>query len=379
MAATAAPPPGTVPADLAPMDVARRLDRLRASFERAGVEALLVSHLIDIRYLTGFTGSSALLLVGTTGAVITTDGRYRDQAAEQLAAAGVAADLVVGDGSAQQAALTTAAPTDGRLGLQADHVTWAQQRRYADGLFDGTELVPTSGLVEELRIVKDAGEVARIRAASAVADAALSAIRSHLLESPTEAEFGLELDTTMRQLGASGPSFETIVASGPNGAMPHHRPSGRRITDGDLVVLDFGALVDGYCSDMTRTIAVGDVGAEARRMLEVVGASQEAGVAAVRPGATCAQVDQACRDVIEAAGWGQEFVHSTGHGVGLEIHEAPRVASTSTATLAAGHVVTVEPGVYLTGRGGVRIEDTVLVTAAGCEPLTLTPKHTAVS
>ncbi len=225
--------------------------------------------------------------------------------------------------------------------------------------------------MEELRKVKDAGEVDRMAEAARIADEALARVRHRLAEGPTEEEFALELDFEMRRGGASGPSFETIVASGPNGAKPHHRPSGRRIEHGELVVVDFGAVVDGYCSDMTRTLCVGEpASATARRMVDVVAESQRAGVEAVRAGAEGKAVDEACRAIIAEAGWADAFLHSTGHGVGLEIHEDPRVASTSTDTLVAGHVVTVEPGVYLPEHGGVRIEDTMVVTDEGCLVLT---------
>jgi Xaa-Pro aminopeptidase len=190
-------------------------------------------------------------------------------------------------------------------------------------------------------------------------------------------EFAHELDTTMRRLGADDVSFETIVASGPNGARPHHRPSHRTIVDGDLVVVDFGALVDGYHSDMTRTIGVGELSEQARRMWAVVHEGQQAGVDAVRAGVAAKDVDAACRAIIAAAGWADAFLHGTGHGVGLQIHEDPRVAVTSTATLEDRCVVTVEPGVYLPEHGGVRIEDTVVVTEEGCTPITRTPKSVA--
>jgi Xaa-Pro aminopeptidase len=222
--------------------------------------------------------------------------------------------------------------------------------------------------------VKDDGEVARIELAAAIADDALAAVRPLLLEVPTEAAFGLALDTEMRRLGAAARSFETIVASGRNGAKPHARPGPRRVQRGDLVVIDFGAMVDGYRSDMTRTVMVGEPTAEQTRLLEVVTAAQAAGVAAVGAGVGCKDVDAACRAVIIDAGWGDRFVHGTGHGVGLDIHEAPWVNSRSAATLAPGHVVTVEPGVYLPEVGGVRVEDTVLVTEAGSRPLTRAPK-----
>jgi Xaa-Pro aminopeptidase len=196
-----------------------------------------------------------------------------------------------------------------------------------------------------------------------------------LFDAPTEREFALELEVEMRTRGASGNSFDPIVASGPNAAMPHARPSSRSVERGELVVIDFGCIVDGYCSDMTRTVSVGDPGADARRLWDVVRESQWAGRAAVRAGADCAGVDRACRDVISAAGWADAFVHGTGHGVGLEIHEAPRVAASARDTLEPGSVVTVEPGVYLPGVGGVRIEDTVVVTADGSDPLTAFPKE----
>jgi Xaa-Pro aminopeptidase len=233
-------------------------------------------------------------------------------------------------------------------------------------------------MVGGLRLHKDDGEVARIEAASAIADAALAAVRPRLAEGLTEAAFGLALDGAMRALGADDVSFETIVASGPNGAKPHHRPARRTIAEGDLVVIDFGALVDGYHSDMTRTVMVGEPTPTQARMYEVVLEAQAAGVAAVADGVAARAVDEACRAVIDRAGWGDAFLHGTGHGVGLDIHEDPRVGQTATATLSSRCVVTVEPGVYLPEHGGVRIEDTVVVTPDGCRPVTLTPKTAAV-
>ena len=366
-------------AALPPMDVAARVGRLRAGLDAAGCDALLVTHLVNVRYLTGFTGSAGLLLVTGDDLLFVSDGRYRDQAAEQLDAAGVRARIeITGTEQRQVVALAVADAGVARLGLEADHVTWAQQRRYADEWFTGAELVATSAVVEQLRLVKDAGEVARMEAAAAIADAALARVQPLLWREPTEAEVALDLDTEMRRLGASGPSFETIVAAGPNGAKPHARPSARRIREGDLVVIDFGAVVDGYCSDMTRTLVVGEPTADQRRQWDVVAEAQQAGVDAVAPGASTVAVDRACRSVIAAAGWGEAFLHATGHGVGLDIHEAPRVAATGDATLAAGNVVTVEPGVYLPEHGGVRIEDTLLVTTDGCRALTRTPKRAAV-
>jgi len=357
------------------MGIADRLPRLRGALPEAGCDGLLVTNMTNIRYLTGFTGSAALLLVSPDDLLFVTDGRYRDQAVDQLAAAGVAAPIAIGRTSDEQCEhLSGPARAAGRLGLEAEHVTWAQVQRFGSTWFEETELVPTAGLVEELRQVKDEGEVARIEAAATMADAALAAVRHRLGEGATEAEVALELEWQMRRLGADGPSFDTIVASGPNGAKPHHRAGARRIAEGDLVVIDFGALVDGYHSDMTRTIMVGDPSETQTRMLEVVAESQGAGVAAVRAGAEAKAVDETCRAVIRDAGWEDAFLHGTGHGVGLDIHEAPRVSTSADATLADGHVVTVEPGVYLAEHGGVRIEDTVVVTPDGCRTLTRAPK-----
>jgi Xaa-Pro aminopeptidase len=360
---------------LPPMAVGARADRLRAAFVDAGCDALLVTRLTNVRYLTGFTGSAGLLLVTGDDLLLVTDGRYRDQSVEQLDAAGVDGRVEI-TGTGQRELLTAAIADAGvaRLGLESADVTWAQQRRFADEWFAGTELVPTESVVEGLRRIKDEGEVARIEAACAIADAALAEVRPRLGDGLTEQAFGLELDTAIRRLGASGNSFETIVASGPNGAKPHARPSSRRVQHGDLVVLDFGALVDGYCSDMTRTVLVGGGDDVQHRMLDVVGASQAAGVEAVGPGVVCADVDAACRAVIDAAGWGDAFLHSTGHGVGLDIHEDPRVSKQSEVVLEPGMVVTVEPGVYLPEHGGVRVEDTVVVTDVGCRRLTNAPK-----
>jgi Xaa-Pro aminopeptidase len=361
--------------ELPAMEIAPRLARLRDRLPDAGCDALLLTNLVNIRYLTGFTGSAALLAVLADDVVLVTDGRYTFQAAEQLDAAGVDARIEVGALSGQREAITLACKGAARVGLEATNVTWARQRAFAKDWLPDAEVVATEGLVEELRRIKDAGEVARIEAAAAVADAALARVRHRLAEGVTEAQFALELDFEIRRLGASGNSFESIVASGPNGAKPHARPSDRRIEPGELIVLDFGAMVDGYCSDMTRTLCVGAPASPMlERMVEVVTESQAEGVAAVRAGVEAAAVDKVCRDIIAEAGWADAFMHSTGHGVGLDIHEAPAVSSTSIDTLAVGQIVTVEPGVYLPEHGGVRIEDTVVVTADGCRRLTNAPK-----
>jgi Xaa-Pro aminopeptidase len=367
----------TVPT-LDPMNVGGRIGSLRTAMAGAGEpSSLLVTNLTNIRYLTGFTGSAGILFVLADASVLVTDGRYETQANEQLAAASCPATVRVAPAAAQRDAAVALVAEHGvdALGLEAAHVSWARQRSLDQDWFPSVELVPTVGLVEGLRLVKDDAEIGRLEAAARVADEALASIRPRLSSAPTEVEFGRLLDFEMRVMGAAGPSFETIVASGPNAAKPHHRPGSRTISPGEPIVLDFGALVDGYCSDMTRTVWVDHIAdPDLRRAYQVVMEAQAAGVAAVRAGVACVEVDRACREMIASAGWADRFVHGTGHGVGLDIHEAPSLSAASTDTLDAGQVVTVEPGIYLPGLGGIRIEDTVVVTEDGCRPFTSTVK-----
>ncbi|HTW10045.1 MAG TPA: Xaa-Pro peptidase family protein [Acidimicrobiales bacterium] len=364
-----------------PMDIAGRLCRAREAAAAAGCDAVVISHLANVRYLTGFRGSAAKFVLGTDSdlGVLVTDGRYATQAPAELARAGAEArvEALAADEQLELlGGLTSGLP---RVGFEAEHVAWGERRRWGRGWARGHRLVPTTGLVEGLRSCKDAGEVARVAAAARLADQAYRAVLALLAERPEEAEVALALDSEMRRRGADGPAFATIVASGPNAAEPHHTPGSRRVRRGELVVLDFGARVEGYCSDMTRTVRAGgeegELAGELRAAAGAVLASQDAGLAAVRDGAGGAEVDRACREVIEAAGLGEYFVHGTGHGVGLDIHEAPSLAKRSRDILSRGQVVTVEPGVYVPGLGGVRTEDTVVVTDAGCEVLTLTPKQ----
>jgi len=357
------------------MEVSARIGLLRSRLADDGLGALIVTHLSNVRYLTGFTGSAAALLVSADDAVLVSDGRYRDQADAQVEASGADVRVEIGaTAQDQREILAAGALGSDRVGVEDHAITWAEQRVLAARLAPAV-VVGAGTLVEDLRRSKDLGEVARIRAACAIADDALAAVRHQLASGTTEREFALALEVEMRTRGAAGVSFDAIVASGPNAAMPHACPTGRRIERGELVVLDFGCIVDGYCSDMTRTLAVGDPGPEAQRLVDVVMAANDAGRAAVAVGVECAAVDAAARAVIDSAGLGAEFVHGTGHGVGLEIHEAPRLATTARGTLVEGDVVTVEPGVYVTGVGGVRIEDTVVVSATGVESLTRSPKE----
>lgn len=361
-------------AGLRPLEHAPRLGRLRERMADAGVDGLVVTSLPNIRYLTGFTGSAARLWVGPNGATLVTDGRYQDQADAELAAAGVDCGLSIGrTQAAQRELLVGLAAGVARLGLEAASVSWAEQRAYASAF--GVDLVPTSDLVERLRAVKDAGEVARIEAACDIASAALAEVLPLAATGVSERTFAHALEDAMRARGASGPSFDTIVSAGANAALPHHRADHTPIALGDLLVIDFGCVVDGYCSDMTRTVVVGDAPAGWQaELVEVATAAQAAGVAAVRPGLGGRELHETCAGVIDARGMGELFTHGTGHGVGLQIHESPWAGPAATDTLVVGNVVTVEPGVYRVGLGGVRVEDTVLVTPHGCRPLTKTPK-----
>lgn len=325
---------------------------------------MLVTDLINVRYLSGFTGSAGALLVypDQRPPVLATDGRYRTQAARQ------APDLQVVIERAGASQLVAQAGVAGarRLGFEGHVVTvdaFDTLSAVLAGTDGATELVRASGTVEALREIKDAGEVALLRLACEAADAALSDLvsRGGLRPGRTEREVGRELEALMLEHGADAASFETIVAAGPNSAIPHHRPTGAVLAAGDFVKIDFGALVAGYHSDMTRTFVLGPPADWQREVYQVVAAAQLAGRTALRPGAGLREVDAAARTVIADAGYGETFGHGLGHGVGLRIHEAPGINATADGTLLAGAVVTVEPGVYLADRGGVRIEDTLVV------------------
>jgi Xaa-Pro aminopeptidase len=365
----------------------RRRAALRTELRARGLDALLVVDLRNVRYLTGFTGSNGALLVHATDdsaeprtesrTLFCTDGRYLTQSARQVP------DLerVIERPSAP--ALATRAGKDvqhyGRTGYESHRVTVEE----LDGLAEAAgsvELVRMPGLVEQLRMIKDDTEIEALRMACAAADRALAGLIEHggLAAGRTEREVARELESRMLDHGAAGPSFDSIVAAGVNSAVPHHRPTDAVLRAGDLVKMDFGALVDGYHSDMTRTVVLGQLAQWQRELYELVAAAQAAGRAALRAGANVQDVDAAARQVIEDAGHGEQFVHGLGHGVGLEIHEAPSLAKTGDGRLSAGMAVTVEPGVYLSGKGGVRIEDTLVVRDGDPELLTLTTKQLMV-
>jgi Xaa-Pro aminopeptidase len=345
-----------------------RADRLADALE---VHALLVTDLTNVRYLTGFTGSNGMAVVGPDLRRFITDFRYTEQAASEV------------DGfDVEQAPQDfNAALSDGwpegplRLGFEDDHVSVRRHTRLREMLPERVELVPAGGAVEALRAVKDAGEIARIRAAAELADAVYGFLRSHGLVGRTEREVALALENEMRRLGAESPSFDSIVASAERGALPHAQPADVPIARGTLVTLDIGARLDGYCSDCTRTWATGELDDDLAAIYDLVLRAQEAALDAVRPGPAGREIDAVARDLIAAEGHGDHFGHGLGHGVGLEVHEAPRLSrSASDAALEAGNVVTVEPGVYVPERGGVRIEDLVVLTENGRDVLSQTVK-----
>jgi Xaa-Pro aminopeptidase len=354
---------------------------LRDRLAAADLDAMLVSNLVNVRYLTGFTGSNAALLVRVDGEdaqppVLATDGRYRTQAAQQVPDAEIVIERACGPHLAGRAA------ADGvrRLGFESHVVTVDGYAALAKAAGD-VELVAAAGTVEALREVKDAGEVALLRLACEAADAALADLveRGGLRPGRTEKEVCRELESLMLDHGADGPSFETIVAAGPNSAIPHHRPTDAVLAAGDFVKIDFGALVSGYHSDMTRTFVLSPAAQWQHDVYDLVATAQRAGRKALVPGVPLRDVDAASRDVIAEAGYADNFNHGLGHGVGLQIHEAPGIGAASAGTLLAGSAVTVEPGVYLPDRGGVRIEDTLVVGESGTpDLLTRFPKELAI-
>jgi Xaa-Pro aminopeptidase len=367
--------------------VSRTADRrnaLRATAAERGLDAVLVTNLLNVRYLTGFTGSNGALLVATDSSpahptdLLGTDGRYTTQAAAQVPDVEVLVDRATVAGLARAAVQRGI----GRLGYESHDLTVdglaALEKVVADA--GGAELASVRRAVEEQRAIKDDDEIEALRRACAVADQALAelAAAGGLRPGRTELEVGRDLDARMLMLGAEARSFETIVAAGANSAIPHHRPDATVLKDGDFLKLDFGATVDGYHSDMTRTVVLGHAADWQQEIYALVAASQAAGRAALEVGADVAAVDAASRQVIVDAGHGEHFSHGLGHGVGLEIHEAPAIGPLGAGTLAAGMAVTVEPGVYLPGHGGVRIEDTLIVTADAPELLTLTSKELLV-
>jgi Xaa-Pro aminopeptidase len=353
-----------------------RADRLAELVAERDLDALLVSAPADVRWLTAFTGTNGLAVVGAGGdgaRRFVTDFRYVERAeAEVEGFERVRGERDLFDSVSP--ALPARRPL--RLGFDDDHLSVRAHGKLAEAL-EGVELVAAGGLVETLREVKDERELRLIRRAAQIADDALRETLERGLAGRTERAVARQLEDEMRRRGAE-PSFPSIVAAGPHGALPHAEPREVEIPRDALVVVDWGAVVDGYCSDCTRTFATGSLGEEERSVYELVRGAQAAALAAVRPGPSGREVDAVAREAIEAAGHGERFGHGLGHGVGLEVHEGPRLARTGEAALRAGNVVTVEPGVYLPGRFGVRIEDLVEVTRDGAEAISSHPKELTV-
>lgn len=351
---------------------AARQERLVGLLEERGLGALVVTTPANVRYLTGYVGSNGIALVGAGGRVLVTDSRYAVSAREQVQGA----EVRVGSRDLLAAASAAAREIAGErpVGLEADHVTMARHERLTT-LLEGVSLEPTRGLVEELRQIKDADEVARMREAAAVVDRALGTVVDHGIVGRSERAVAFALHEAMLAEGAEEPSFAIIVAGGANAARPHHVPGPEPIPADSLVVIDLGAVVDGYCSDMTRTFATGTLPARLREIYEVCLEAQQAAVDAAAPVMSAAELDAIARARIDAAGYGAQFGHGLGHGVGLVIHEPPGVRPESGDALRAGMAITIEPGIYLEGEGGVRIEDLVVLSAEGCDVLSHFPKE----
>jgi Xaa-Pro aminopeptidase len=348
-----------------------RADRIAERLGERGVDLLLVTNLTNLRYLTGFTGSNGMAVVGRELRRFVTDFRYVEQAAEEVDG------FDVEQGPRDSAAALAEGWPAGelRLGFEDDHVSVRRHGRMRDVVPDRVELVPAGGIVEALREVKDAGELERIGAAAALADEVYGVVREQGLAGRTERAVAVAIEEELRRRGADAVSFPPIVAAAERGAKPHAVPEDVEIPRDTLVVLDVGARLDGYCSDCTRTWATGVLPDDLAEAYELVRRAQSEALAAVRPGPEGREIDAVARRIIEQAGHGGRFGHGLGHGVGLELHEAPRLAQSAQEPLVAGNVVTVEPGVYLPGRGGVRIEDLVVVTEAGHRVLSGTSKE----
>ncbi len=350
-----------------------RRQKLRRQVKQEGLDALLVTNFTNVTYLTGFTGDDSYLLVTRSDDILISDQRYTTQLEEEcpgleLSIRGPGVKML--DFTAKVIGKSKAA----KLGFEADSMTVGLRDALAKHLAK-IEFAPTSGWVEELRLIKDKDEIDRTRRACDLARRTFEVVRAKLTQDMTEQQVANELEYQARQFGAKGMSFQSIVAVGPRAALPHARPTARRIGENDFTLIDWGVNEGLYMSDLTRVLATARISPKLRKLYGVVLKAQQAGIDAVRPGATCEEVDRAARTVIEKAGYGKEFGHGLGHGIGLEIHEAPRLAQGQTRELKPGMIVTVEPGIYFPGWGGIRIEDDVLVTRGGHEVLTNVPKE----
>jgi Xaa-Pro aminopeptidase len=349
------------------------MERLRLSFSTLTADAFCVTHLPNIRYLCGFTGSAGLLLVESSGSTLYTDSRYKFQAHEEVTGARV---VIAAHGLARALGERLRARRGRlRVAYSPSHVTVAQKSALEAAAGAHVRWLNGGDAIERLRAVKDPEELFTMREAAQLISAVVQSVIPSIKPGITELDLAAEIEYGIKRRGASGPSFETIVASGPRSAWAHARPTPKPLRKNELVVLDQGAILRGYCSDMTRTVFLGRSPARVRRMYRAVLEAQEAAKAAIRPGVMAGAVDAAARRVLKGFGFAQYFTHSTGHGLGLEVHEMPRLGKGEETELQAGMVVTVEPGIYIEGLGGIRIEDDVVVTSKGAEDLTTAPRE----
>ena len=360
---------------LADTRFATRRRALASKLAARRIDSILVTSPIHVRYLTGFTGSNgALLLNKDLSALMCTDGRYTTQIGEEVP------DIEAMIERASATALLATVEGDRRVAFEAAQTTVAQLDALREAAGEDVQLIPVAGVVESIRLHKDPFEQDRLRDVAALASQALEDLLAagELAEGRSERQVAADLEYRMRMLGAERPSFDTIVASGPNSAKPHHSATDRILRRGDLVTIDFGAHVAGYNSDMTRTLVIGEANDFVREIYDIVLRAQLAGVEAATIGRPLVDVDAACRSIIEDAGYGEQFVHSTGHGIGLDVHEAPSASLTGEGKLQEGMTLTIEPGIYVPGKGGVRIEDTLVIASGGPRILTNVGKELLV-
>ncbi|MCG7277029.1 M24 family metallopeptidase [Corynebacterium singulare] len=352
-----------------------RRRKLASTLSGQRIDAVVITHLTHVRYLTGFSGSNGgLLLRKDLSALMATDGRYTTQIAEEVP------DIEAVLGRDVGPHLLSQLSGELRVGYEADYVSVSQLKRLEKAAPEGVTLVPVSGVIEDIRLVKDRVELEKLEELAALANQALTELveNGEIAAGRTERQVAADLEYRMRMLGSERVSFDTIVASGENSAKPHHGADDRELRNGDLVTIDFGAHLRGFNSDCTRTFAIGEATEFAKEIYDIVLRAQEAGVKASVPGTALVDVDAACRDIITEAGYGEYFVHSTGHGIGLDVHEGPSAAKTGKGELAEGMTLTIEPGIYVPGKGGVRIEDSLIITSGAPKIITAYPKDLQV-